>query len=395
MPRIAVVSPLFPTPQDPSRGLPIYQTVRYLQSWVDLEVYCPMAVYPRWRCLHPLSYRYHRTDLTCSLPDVRTHYFEYPAFPVLSRPFNGLLSGRRLLSLLKDARPDLILAYWIYPEGYGAVWTAKKLGVPVVIGSRGSDLRRIRDPLTLYFVRKTLRQASFVLTVSEELRQRAAHLGASPHHTRAVLNGCDTSVFHLTSRLQARTTLGLEPASEIVLYVGRLTVNKGLGELVRAFIQLAPRRPRLQLICIGEGSLRQQLQGRLLQASLAHRVRFTGYCSPSQVARWVAAADLVCLPSHSEGCPNVVIEALSSGRPVVASNVGGIPELVDSDCAILFPPGDYRRLVVALDQALSHQWDETAISQKFHRGWQQVAEETYQICRALLPPNGLTVPKPI
>ncbi len=97
------------------------------------------------------------------------------------------------------------------------------------------------------------------------------------------------------------------------------------------------------------------------------------------MARWVAASNLFCLPSHAEGLPNAVIEALASGRPVVASRVGGIPELVDSECGILVPPQNPSALADALSEALARPWDELAISSKFRRGWDQVAIETERI----------------
>jgi glycosyltransferase involved in cell wall biosynthesis len=102
------------------------------------------------------------------------------------------------------------------------------------------------------------------------------------------------------------------------------------------------------------------------------------------VASWLAAANIFCLPSYAEGCPNAVIEALACGRPVVATNVGGIPELVDSESGILVAPQDSQALADAFHQALSRRWDEPAISQRAQRGWDQVAEETRQICMECL-----------
>ena len=95
----------------------------------------------------------------------------------------------------------------------------------------------------------------------------------------------------------------------------------------------------------------------------------------------MAAADLFCFPSYSEGCPNVLIEALSSGCPVVASGVGGIPELVKSDCGILIPPKDEARLTEALRIGLSRVWDHNRIASSLSRTWDDVAKETYEICQ--------------
>jgi glycosyltransferase involved in cell wall biosynthesis len=102
----------------------------------------------------------------------------------------------------------------------------------------------------------------------------------------------------------------------------------------------------------------------------------------------MAASNLVCLPSYSEGLPNVVIEALASGRPVVASEVGGIPELIDSNCGVLVTPRDSERLESALEQCLTTQWDEAAISARFQRSWKESAKEHHQLCVEVLKGRG-------
>ena len=137
-------------------------------------------------------------------------------------------------------------------------------------------------------------------------------------------------------------------------------------------IRLIPSRPRLQLFCIGEGALQAELEARAAQAGIANHIHFLGRRSSSEIARWLAAANFFCLPSYAEGCPNAVIEDLA-GRPVIATEVGGIPELVDTNSGILFPPQDAMALAQALNEALDRQWDESGISRASQRGWDQVA----------------------
>lgn len=220
--------------------------------------------------------------------------------------------------------------------------------------------------------------------MSDHLRDQAVRLGASPEQSRTVRNGCDTSVFRLADRAAARARLGLDAESEVVVFVGWLAPTKGLRELVDAVIRLAAAHPRLQLFCIGEGALQSELEARALNAGLADRIHFLGRRTSLEVASWLAAADVFCLPSYAEGCPNAVIEALACGRPVVATNVGGIPELVDSESGILVAPQDSEALAQALSEALSRRWEEAGISQRSQRGWDQAAEETRQICMECL-----------
>jgi glycosyltransferase involved in cell wall biosynthesis len=103
----------------------------------------------------------------------------------------------------------------------------------------------------------------------------------------------------------------------------------------------------------------------------------------------MAACDLLSLPSYSEGHPNVLVEALACGRPVVSTPVGGVPEVVDESCAILVPPRDADALATALANALERDWDENALSQRFSRSWKTVARETLAACHEALATRGI------
>jgi teichuronic acid biosynthesis glycosyltransferase TuaC len=386
--RLAVVSSYFPIRAQPYRGHSAYQTLRRMTSWMDVRVFCPFAAYPAF--LRPRNFSYIQADPSYSPPDVAAEYFEYPALPLISRPLNGLVCAHSVLPRLATFKPDLILSYYVYPEGYAAISAGKRLGVPVILGAIGSDINRIPDSISAFLTRKALREASFVLAVSEDLRDQAIRLGASAERTRAVRNGCDTSVFRLSDRAAARAALGLDADSEVVVFVGWIAPTKGLREQVEAMKRLRDSHPRLNLYCIGEGAFQAELEARAIDAGIADRIRFLGRRSSPEVASWLAAANVFSLPSYAEGCPNVVIEALACGRAVVATNVGGIPELVNSESGILVEPRDSEALAQALSEALSRRWDEARISQRSQRGWDQVAEETREICMECL---GRHVPK--
>jgi teichuronic acid biosynthesis glycosyltransferase TuaC len=146
-PRLAVITSLFPIREEPYRGQPIYQTVLALQQFADIKVFCPMAVYPPG--FRPASYVYRRADRSYAPPGAPVEYLEYLTVPVFGRRWNGFSSGRAAYRHVREFRPDLVLSYWLYPDGAGAVAIANRLGVPVVVGSRGSDLLKIPDRVTL------------------------------------------------------------------------------------------------------------------------------------------------------------------------------------------------------------------------------------------------------
>jgi teichuronic acid biosynthesis glycosyltransferase TuaC len=381
MPLIAVVTPLFPIREEPYRGNAIYQTVVHLQRHADIEVICPVAVYPP--LLVP-RYRYYRVDHSYRPAGVRTVYVEYPAIPVLSRAVNGAVCAHRIAPYLERLNPDLILNYWLYPEGYSSVRVARRLGKPVIVASRGSDLRRIRDSITRRFVRLTLNRADFVLTVSQELRTRVIQMGVPPHRTRSIPNGCRHTVFHYAEPAPVRKQLGIGPGEKIILFVGWLTPGKGLPELLLAFRELAAEDPRVRLVCVGEGNYLSKIHEFMQSASLENRILLPGRCHSEQVAAWMTAADVFCLPSHSEGCPNVVVESVACGCPVVATQIGGIPELISEQCGILVPPQNPSLLAAALRTALSASWDRRSIANLSARSWQTVADETFEVCQTVI-----------
>jgi teichuronic acid biosynthesis glycosyltransferase TuaC len=387
-PKIAIVTPLFPTIEEPYRGSAIYKTALALQQFANVEVLCPQMTVPRVPFLYPKSLRYRANIAAVSaVSDVSVRYIPYPAFRFLSRPINAYRCMKRIEPFIDDVNPDLVLAYWIYPEGRAAAAIARKRGVPVIVGARGSDLRRIPDIVTRGLVKSTIKDADFAVTVSEELRKRAIELGCAPSRVQAILNGCDPDIFFVRSRIEARQALNLPEDVQLILFVGWLAPLKGLTELFEAVSRLIPQHPRLQLACIGEGRLANSLNEQCSRDPLNKRVRMLGARSSQEISIWLGAADLLCLPSHSEGCPNVILEALACGRPVVASDVGGIPELLNASSGILVPPADVKRLAEALHQALELPWDPDAIALRAARDWDQVAEETFGVCQLVLSEN--------
>jgi glycosyltransferase involved in cell wall biosynthesis len=276
--------------------------------------------------------------------------------------------------------PDVACNFWLYPEGYATVAVARRLGIPAIIGSIGSDLNRIPDPASRWLTRLAMKGAAIVVTKSEHLRQRAIQMGISAGKVRTVRNGCDPSVFHLADRSAARAQLAIDDKVELVLFVGRLDTEKGIVELLEAFASLASRRPHLRLAYVGDGPGGEQLRSKAKHLALEDRIILIGACPSQKVAQWLAAANVLALPSYNEGYPNVVIEALSCGRPVIATTVGGILELVNEKSGILIAPRDWRVLANAIETAMERQWDEFSISEQFHRSWDEAADEMLGIC---------------
>jgi teichuronic acid biosynthesis glycosyltransferase TuaC len=367
--RVTLVTPIFPIPAQPYRGHSEYEIVLALSKRADVNVICPFPRYPKW--FQP-TYDHRHPDLSYSPPGVNTRYFEYPALPGVTRSINGLVCARYLEPYFRECMPDVACNFWLYPEGYA------------VVGSIGSDLNRFVDPASRWLTKLAMKGATFVVTKSEHLRQRAIAMGVSPSKVRTIRNGCNPAVFGLRDRSVARAQLGIDEKAELVLFVGRLDTAKGIEELLEAFASLAVRRPNLRLAFVGDGPGGDHLRSKSRHLALEDRITMNGACSSQGVAQWLAAATVLALPSYNEGYPNVVIEALSCGRPVIATNVGGILELVNEESGILIAPRDSRALAAAIEKAMNRGWDEHFISEQFRRGWDEAADELLRICELAL-----------
>lgn len=204
-------------------------------------------------------------------------------------------------------------------------------------------------------------------------------MGAAAEKSKAVVNGCDLSVFCVQDRDEARQKLNMDPTCEAVVYIGRMDIKKGLRELVEASAILHPQRPMLHVYLVGEGPDRSLIESAIQASNATSYIHALPACAPNDVAVWMAAADLVTLPSYMEGCPNVVLEALACGRPVVATRVGGIPEIMSDECGRLITPRDSVDLAHALTSVLETPWDPAAISATRGRSWATVATELLDV----------------
>jgi glycosyltransferase involved in cell wall biosynthesis len=254
---------------------------------------------------------------------------------------------------LAEFRPDVIFAPWAYPDGYAAVELARQSGVPVVVQVHGSDIRQLQQfPARRAGTMLAVRQAQGVIAVCRELAGGVIRLGASPERVRVIIDGVDPAVFSPGSKESARQRLGLPSDRQHLLFVGNLVPVKGIDVLVAACGRL--RNSAWQLHIIGDGPQRAALQRAAAAAGIGQRVTFHGAITHENLPDWFRAADLFVLASRSEGVPNVLLEAMACGLPLVASEVGGIPEIADQGASRLVPPERPDALAEAITDMLAH-----------------------------------------
>jgi glycosyltransferase involved in cell wall biosynthesis len=257
---------------------------------------------------------------------------------------------------------DVVLGSWAYPDGFAAVVLAEMLGTPAVIKLHGSDMNVVaRLPGPRRGLKWALPRAARVVAVSQPLREAAIALGALPHLVDVVPNGIDRTRFRPEDRAAARRALGLPVQGMMVLYIGNIERHKGSLDLLRAFAGLTAWRKDVSLVMVGDGAAMGDCKR--LAADLGIHVSFVGARPHADMPRWMAASDVFVLPSWNEGTPNVVLEALACGRRVVATRVGGTPDVVTSETlGVLVPPGDPAALAVAIEGALTDDYDPAVVS---------------------------------
>lgn len=382
--RIALVTPMLPVPHDQTRGRYIHETARSLSKLATVKVFFQQLRYPRLPLMAPRSYLYGEVGADYRLDGVDVEAFSYPAVPVLSRALNGLVSSMVLTPRIRQFQPDLVLAYWVYPDGSAALRTARQLGLPCVVGALGSDIH-VRDRLNAFMTRRTVAGVDALLTVSEAMRQTAIHeFGAQPQKVHTIVNGFNTEVFRWQDQAEARRQLNIAPDERLIIYVGRFVEAKGMRELLAAFQRMVKDNAKTRLALVGDGVMKEELLGLIQSSGLEQHVHFPGGLPPEQVARWISASDVLTLPSWSEGYPNVVVEGVACGRPVVATDVGGTREILHGDNGILVQPRDVDSLYQGLTEAFGRPWDHQAIARAMSRTWDDVAVETLAACEQVL-----------
>jgi glycosyltransferase involved in cell wall biosynthesis len=253
-------------------------------------------------------------------------------------------------------RATVMHAHWVVPGGFIAALAAPWL--PLVVSLHGSDVyvaERVRPAGSA--ARATFRRAGFVTACSDDLATRAVALGADPGRLETVPYGVDVDRFR--PEPSARRTLRAELAggrdARVLFAAGRLVRKKGFAYLIDAMADI----PDAVLALAGAGTLADELRARAAAAGVSDRVRFLGNLPQDRVAACLAAADLVVLPSirdeagNVDGLPNVVLEALAAGAPLVTTSAGGIGAVARADeTAFVVPERDPAALAAAIRRAL-------------------------------------------
>ncbi|MCA9599336.1 MAG: glycosyltransferase [Myxococcales bacterium] len=364
--RVLIVTKIFPNAVEPASSPFNRQQFAALARRAEVELWATIPWFPGARLLRRWSAagRLGEVPRQEQIDELSVRHPRVVYLPKLAA-VNGALYAASLTldALAQRGRVDVVLGSWAYPDGYAVVRLARRLGARAVIKVHGSDLDVLSRRATLRGrIRRALAGADRVVAVSDALAASAHELGAE--QVSVVRNGVDHALFRPTPR----------PCRRRVLFVGRVERDKGVLDLIRA-VSLADAT----LSIVGTGSA--EARARALAARLGANVTFAGARPHTEIPEWLARSDVLALPSRHEGCPNVVLEALACGRPVVATRVGGIPELVSSKMlGELVAPDAPRCLADALRCVLERTHDPWQLAATANvPSWAQSAAQLYDV----------------
>lgn len=386
---VLCLSTVFPNPAETDFGVFVERRMRRVGEMVEVSVVAPVAVveYGNPKRRFPPLDRIPQKARNGSLDVYYPRWF-YPPLGGWSNAYFLWAQSLRLARAIDRKKPiDLIDAHFGHPEGVAAALLARSLNKPFMITLRGNE-----NDHAVFAMRKkkmawAFERAGRIVTVSERLRQFAIELGCAAERAITIPNGIDGRTFYPRKREDARREFQIEGDAKIILSAGYLIERKGHHRVIEALRTVLDGGVNAQLLIAGgpgrEGNFEAEIRKAVVDHRVEANVRFLGAVKPDALARLMSACDVFTLATSNEGWPNVVHEAMGCGAPVVATDIGAIPEMIQNDdFGYVVPFGDSSALADALSKSLQRSWNRELISQwAVGRSWDNVAAEVVSVMR--------------
>lgn len=391
--KVLTLTTVYPNAQEPGLGIFVRTRLRQMAEQAEIKVMAPIPLLhyhggpkrgrpgPKYRWDGPIEV-------------ISPGWIHPPR----AGAWNGIFLFLQVLGPMLRIRRrfpfQIVDVHFGHPEGVAAALACLFLDQPFTVTLRGSEQLHGRYWLRRKGMSWAFRRAARVIAVSERLRNFAIALGASPAHCVTIPNGIDTAVFHPRDRAAARQEYGIRGSEKAILSVGHLVELKGHHRIISTLPGLVGSGFDVVLLIAGSRGraldYETELRRQAAALGLAERVRFLGHLQPDSLAQLMNAVDLFCLASSREGWPNVVHEALACGTPVVAADVGAVPEMIPSEAfGLIVPPNQVELLEAGLKKALDRDWDRAGIARWGQmRSWSQVATEVLEVMRSVVEERG-------
>jgi glycosyltransferase involved in cell wall biosynthesis len=383
--KVLVIASMFPNPAHNNFGIFVYRRISQVLPFSDLTVINPIPYFPgvswteRYRHRKLIPYN----DIIGAIQVNRPRFFSIPRFFKQFDPISMAISIKKWITS-NSLSFDLIDSHLGWPDGYAAYLLSKKLKIPYTITLRGHDINEIPlVPNRRHQLVTALGNAARVMSVADALRREAVTLGCPEERTETIPNGVEIDLFFPGSRVEARERLQLPLTKRIILSVGNLNRRKGY-HLVMEAINLLKNQgvADLYYVIVGgggeEGDMFRMLVAHREQLGLQDEVFFAGNQPNDHLREWYVASDFTCLASDKEGWANVLLESLACGRPVVATNVWGTPEVIRSPEYGVLIERTPEAIAQGILTALRTTWHESVMVQYAARfSWKDVGRRVY------------------
>jgi len=370
--RVLTFTSLYPSRVEPRHGIFVKNRMDYFDriEGSSRMVIAPVQYFPLLGLnKNSRFHRYNQVPKQEKDGDITVYHPRY-----LTIPGTGIINSARAMTAAaqKITRQqqmdfDLIDGHYLYPDGVAAFRLAKALDKPLVLTARGSDVNFwLEQPSCQAAILQAVDYAAKVICVSRDLKDRLMRHGVAADKLVVIMNGVDRSLF----------TPGERDDKDYLLSVGNLVPLKG-HEII---LQALSRLPAEKLVLIGSGELEKHLKDMARRLNIMDRVTFLPAVAQSQLAGYYAGAKATILMSAMEGMPNVILESLATGTPVIATAVGGIPEVITDDNGILLENRTAEDLTRAISRLSDRKWEGRKISESVrYLDWVETAQRLHQI----------------
>lgn len=376
--KILSFSYCFPNESNPTWGVFVYQRLAALSRLEKVRVCAPVPWFPvlaeNSACGNAQPWK--------ELDVYRPRFFYIPRFfKNADARFYSLGLKSWFKGLVREWRPDLLDAHFVWPDGVGVALLARDLGIPYVITLRGKIYECLKVPSQTRQCAEALRGAAAVISVSSRMADEAHKLGVPRDRLHMIANGVDLDHFQPREKDVCRRLLGLPKTGRLLVSVAHLGPRKGHHEVIRA---LACLPEDVKLIIVGgaaQGGTPENLREVARSVGVEDRLVLPGRQPYEKIPLYYSSAEASVLASYREGCPNAVLESLACGIPVVATDVGAVPDILPTPATgRIVPSEQVEPLQVALQEVLGGNWDAQAVVRESKVvNWDHVAQEVQSV----------------